>query len=532
MANQRELQILRKGREVGKSDDEIRRLIELDRQRVPDQARTIGADTAALDTGALSKLTSTLGAKFGERRERIAAATERQKLGEQTGAETFLQKAGETAGGALDIALEGLKAVTPDKLEETIKSKVAGFFPDFARSPLGQALNLGTEKFEELSPRAQDNVRATIELLTVAPVTRGARVAVETVQETAKVTAPVVKKAAEKGAEKVEKRLAAQVSRDALVITSPTLSKTDKIAALESGRGNISKITRDVKIQPSSFDIKVAKAVEDVVKPSNNFTKNIDAVRGKIESSSEKVGEKLRGNNTIFNTNQVRAKLGETKEGSRVIFGTDKALEKNYDAVIDEFIRILDKNPKTLEGLWKTRKEFDVVIKKKFPNVFEKFGGDTVRSNAIQDVREAANNFIAEKLPKGSAFREELFTISDMFTARKNIAKGAADLVDVKITDKVMRIIRANPITSFATGGIVTLGALTGLIASPLVIGALVTVGAVKLGQKIITARVLKESLSKGLRTLEGKLKPDEKAAIEELISQLDSAPVVTTIGK
>ena len=112
-----------------------------------------------------------------------------------------------------------------------------------------------------------------------------------------------------------------------------------------------------------------------------------------------------------------------------------------------------------------------------------------------------------------------------MYTARKNIARGSANLVDVRLVDKVMTIIRANPITSFATGGIVTLGAISSLVTAPLVLGTLLVVGTVKIGQKIFTARMLKEVLSKGLRTLEKTLTPAEKVSLNQLIDELDKAP-------
>lgn len=454
--------------------------------------------------------------------ERISAGFERQVAGEQTAPETGLQLAGETVGTAFDIVIEGAKALTPDKAGKFIKERFTSIFPGFTESPIGKALGFVGKKLEELSPRQQDNARAVVELLSTIPAVKLGRVGVQVGKE----TVPIIGEAAGAGAVAIEQRLASQITRDALDVTKPTLKLKEKTAGLEAGRGAVSRVTREATLQPSARDIKVAKSVEDVVKPSNNFVQNIDAVRGKIESASKDVGAKLRGNNTIFNKNQVRSALNSTKEESRVIFGTDKALEKNYDAVIDEFMRVLDKHPKNLEGLWTARIEFDAIMKKKFPNVFEKFGGDTVRSNAILDVREGANNFIAQKLPEGSAFRDELFTISDMYKARKNIARSAADLIDVRLVDKVMTVIRANPITSFATGGIVTIGALTSLISAPLVLGTLLAVGTIKIGQKIFTARMLKQALIKGLRTLENTLKADEKTAFQGLIDELDKAPI------
>jgi len=516
MLTPREIQIVQFGKEHGQTKEQIIQAIQT--------ARGIELAPAPVEPpkeGFISGVKESI----QESGERLAVGFERERAGEQTVLETGAQLAGETIGTGIDIATEGAKAVIPDKVGSFVKERLKTIFPNFADSPLGKVLGFAGAKFEELSPRQQDNARAAIELLSVIPVVKAGRVAGAGVKATGEAVAPAVRETARVGAEVAERRLASQITQDALNITKPTLRLKEKTAAIEAGRGEVSRLTRETTLQPSAIDIKIAKLVEDVVRPSNNFVQNIDAVRGKIESASEDIGTKLRGNNTIFNRNQVRSMLNETKEESRVIFGTDKVLEKNYDAVIDEFMRVLDKHPKTLEGMWAARKEFDIVMKKKFPNVFEKFGGDTVRSNAILDVHKAANDFIGQKLPEGSAFREELLEISNMFTARKNIARSAADLVDVRLVDKVMTVIRANPITSFATGGIVTIGALTSLISAPIVLGTLLVVGAVKVGQKIFTARVLKEALSKGLRILEKTMKPDEKQAFEELIDQLDKAP-------
>jgi len=387
-------------------------------------------------------------------------------------------------------------------------------------------------KWRKENPRFARNFEAGFEIFSALPALRvtkeTAEVGVKVAKKTVGALPEEVGRAAEIGAEAAERKLAEQVTREAVQVTKPKRTIGEKTAELEAGRGEVKGILREAKLQPSAIDIKVAKSVEDVIKPSNNFVDNIDAIRNKIEKSSEKIGEKLRGNNTIFNNNQLKKKLGDTKEESRVVFGSDKTLETNYDAVVDEFIRISNKHPKNLEGLWQARIEFDQVMKKKFPNIFDKIGGDAIRSNAVLDVRRAANDFIAEKLPKGDKFREELFEISDMFTARKNIAKNAAGSVDVPAVDKIMRVIRANPITSFATGGIVTIGALTSMLVSPLVLGSLFVVGAVKVGNKIISARILKQALSKGLRGLEKTLKSDEKKAFEDIIEKLDKAPDVS----
>jgi hypothetical protein len=95
-----------------------------------------------------------------------------------------------------------------------------------------------------------------------------------------------------------------------------------------------------------------------------------------------------------------------------------------------------------------------------------------------------------------------------------------------------MSALRQNPLTSMATGGILTFGAMTGLLSNPLVLGGLMIGGTAKLGKTIITSKALKQSLIKALNTIRTTAKPDEVKAIQSLINKLPSGSTALPLPK
>jgi len=468
-----------------------------------------------------------------ERRKQLQEGIEAESRGQQTKAETILQSVGRSFGLIGDVVGEaiistarGVSKITPDFIENPIKNSLRSLM----NTSLGQnalnALNTDIESyktFREKNPRFARDLESVLGIGEVALDVLGGAFIVKAGKLVTKKAAKEIAPIAGKGAVKVEERLAKQISQESIDITKPTLTKTEKAVALEAGRGE-KGLLRTPTLQPSSKDIRVAKSVENVVNKSNSPIANIEKIREKIVTRSEEIAEGLRGNNAIFNKNQLRSKLDDTKEGSRIIFGTDKTLESAYDSVIDEFIKVVDKRPKTISELLEARKDFDRIVKQKFPKVFDRVAGDNVRANAIMDVRRAANDFIADQLPSANKFKDELLEVSDMFTANKNIAFKTADIIDKTITDRLVRFLRSRPEVTIATGGILTFGALTGLITSPVVLGSLIAFGSFKLGKLIITSKAVKQQLIRILRAMEKtgkKIDSRDRNAMQSVINQL-----------
>ena len=208
--------------------------------------------------------------------------------------------------------------------------------------------------------------------------------------------------------------------------TAPVLSSFKEQAAKEAGRVYKSFFGR-VKIKPTPKDIEVGKTVQGLVNSRNPF-KNILNLKQEIAKTDNLVGQGLQKNNVIFNQNQLQSKLLAAKEESRVVFGSDKALENTYNSVSDEFMRIVNKGDKNLRGLFEARKAFDRIIDKKFPRLFNDLVTDAPRTNAVLDIRRAANQFIADKLPAGNVYKALLHKENLMFEAIKNIAAKSPKL--------------------------------------------------------------------------------------------------------
>jgi len=193
---------------------------------------------------------------------------------------------------------------------------------------------------------------------------------------------------------------------------------------------------------------------------------------------------------------------------------------------MDEMFNQLGKQKNNLSGLLQARKDFDKLIKQKFPKIFDKIGGDNVRSNAVMDVRRAVNDFIEVKLPEGNPFKSQLKQQSDMYIAAKNISENTAKLVDIGATQRVISLLRQNPVVAGVTGGILTFGALQGLLVNPLVLGSLLTIGTVKVGKEIITSKALKRGLIKILNAIDnGVIKSTnsvlDKQAIQGIVDSI-----------
>lgn len=487
---------------------------------------------SSLRTQTVSKQGFAEGVKtsFRERRERGVARRERLVVGEQRLPETVFQEAGEVVGGAIDIGIEGLKAITPDKLGETIKKRAASIFPRFAESQIGKLLGLGAEKFEELSPRAQDNVRAAMELAALIPVTRGAKIGLETVGRVAKETVPVVREVARVGAKVTEKRLASQITKEALEVTRVRvgeLTAKEKKEVLKAGGTETKRsflgLSKKEVISVTDENIAVAKSVEDVVSITNGASENISAIFEKIGRVSEKIDVGLKGNNTIFNINQLKARLGEVRDKGIALFKSDTNLVKQYDDLIDFFLDIQKKHPNNLTGLLAARKEFDREVRKQFPNIFKKFDGtNDGRIIAFANIRRQANNIIADALPEGNPFKAQLKQQNRMFDAIDNISLKGAKNLETGVIERSLAAIDAHGIRTLVISG--SLLGLSFLTSAPVILSLLAGGTTIKIAGKIFNSQAVKRAIIKSLRTIQttgAKLNKVDTEAAQKTIALL-----------
>lgn len=217
-------------------------------------------------------------------------------------------------------------------------------------------------------------------------------------------------------------------------------------------------------IKPTAQDDRVADAVMPYVDKSKPVQENIDNLHRAVSEMDMGVQNMIADNKVPFNEAQLRTQLKAAKEESRLLFAGDNAAEKAYDAVTDEFVRFVNQGKKDTAGLFQARKAFDSYMKGKLPNAFKKDATgqfldprDAIRTNALLDVRRAANEYIASQLPANNPYRSTLKKESYILDAIGRIATKNAGVIN---KNKIQLYTQKHPILKWlvGAGALATLG--------------------------------------------------------------------------
>lgn len=202
-----------------------------------------------------------------------------------------------------------------------------------------------------------------------------------------------------------------------LDFVSPEVTKKAKIAAGKEGRVTDPGLFRPSKITPGRREFELADAVDDVISRKNTVTQNVDSLSNKVTEINNGVIDFVKKNRLPFNTNQLLSRLNSHKDNLRLIFASDRTAERTYNAVVEEFMKHVQK--KDTLGLLKARQEIDKVpaIKKLLES--EALGENTRREIVVQ-IRRAANEYIASLLPKGNSFKQDLLRETQLLEALGN----------------------------------------------------------------------------------------------------------------
>lgn len=449
-------------------------------------------------------------------------------------------------GGALEF---GFKKLRPEAQQDLREAGQA-----FKEGRVGQDIMKQVDSFnrwmatlEENDPESAQTVKDKLAagelLLDFATFGVGRKVGKEVLGETLETGVRAGVRTGEVVAETVgdvaQTQLTKQISRETLDIVQPTpksLSKAERQARIDTGLGEQTSITGKRILQPSPDDIRIAEGVKDIVKKSNTPFENIDSINKEIITHSTNLDNNLSKIDWEFDRNLVKNALEEVKDNSKVIFAGEKTLERAYDSIAGEFSRIFARQPNTLAGLMQARRDFDTFIKQKFPNIFNKLGGDNVRSNAVMDIRGAVNDFVAKNAPEGLIgvnVKNELSLTSDLFKARTNIRNNVISSLDTNRLQRVIKKLTGGFTGTLLLGGGLTVGVLSGILSSPVVLGALIMGGTYKIGKNIITSKMLKEALIGLSKKLSGKktsIIKEEADLLDSLILRLE-APSSIRLG-
>ena len=341
---------------------------------------------------------------------------------------------------------------------------------------------------------------------------------------------PVVKKTAVvagKAATRLEKGLQEQTLKEALDVVKPVLTPKEKTAALVSERGVVSKriLPRQFEsttLAPTAKETEMAKVVVNVVNKSKHPVDNIGALGVESRTIGQKIRAGLEESEAIWNKNELKARISKVERPISV--KSDTTLNRQADNFNKAIFKLADEADKKAVGILDVRQKFDDLVKKEFPNLYDKEMTPTrlYVSRVRQSLNEFAESRIPEgRLPDGTKVTEELRRQHLMLDAKENIAEKAISVVDVPATKRAMNALRKNVLVYAATGGILTFGAMIGLLSNPIIIGGLILGTSLKIGKTIITAKVVRKSLVSVLRMLEEMGKTADASAIRGLLDQL-----------
>lgn len=205
--------------------------------------------------------------------------------------------------------------------------------------------------------------------------------------------------------------------------TQDPLNKKGRIDLLktttEKGGAFKQGLLRKVKKKPDARDIERAQAVQGLV--SSDPLESIVNINREIASVSQNtIRPHLRANPRTFNTKTINARLNALEKP--LIFKTETSLENTYDLVRQKMLDIIQEKPKTMEGLYEARIEFDRLVKREFGDTAFNDPRRTVVRRAIQDIRREVNDFITEEIGD-TVVKDALRKQHLMYEAAENIAE-------------------------------------------------------------------------------------------------------------
>lgn len=236
----------------------------------------------------------------------------------------------------------------------------------------------------------------------------------------------------------------------ALDLVAPKASSEVSEQAIKQGRVSEPGLLKKAKMTPSTRDYQVADSVKGVVSPKRSVLQNVDAIDKDIRRINQGVKEYVSTNKVPFNTNQLKSKLNTGKEELKLIFASDTTAERTYNAVTDEFMKHVAS--KDTAGLLQARQEVDKIpaIKKLLDS---RAIGENVKKEVVLTVRRMANEYIAELLPEGNAFRDSLLKESRMIEAIGNIAEKSKGMIG---KNNLQILAQRYPVLKWVIGGIAT----------------------------------------------------------------------------
>lgn len=214
-----------------------------------------------------------------------------------------------------------------------------------------------------------------------------------------------------------------------LVMSDAGKKKSINAFKLAGQEGGVTEVggSKKFKIKPTATDKARMESVRGIVDPGKSPVENNTRLNNEIARiSKEELEPFLRENPRAFNAQTINAKLRALEMPD--LFKTDDSLGKTYDLVRQRMMGAIDRNPKTMEGLWKARKEFDQEVQEQFGDAVFNSEKNTAIKRAIKDMRKEVNTYIADEIG-GTEFKDYMAKLNNIYSVRDNVSEKAYKLL-------------------------------------------------------------------------------------------------------
>lgn len=281
------------------------------------------------------------------------------------------------------------------------------------------------------------------------PITKTAaelagKAGVEVVQPTAKTMGEKGLTLAKNLVPKSAEEKATQATWDMI---KPELSKTELAQATKDGKIVSDGILGTVKHIPKGDEIKMIEIAKPYVSKVKNEFEAVANMRQGIIDEATNLRKGLDQSKSIWSQNNLKGAISSIEKPHMLSGDLEKAFDKTIKVVLDK----ASTAKKSLSGLLDVRQEFDKVVAKQYPNLYNGSESMNAIKTAIRDTRGAINDLIEKKLPQGMTvdgipFKESLKKQSLLYDAIENVSSKAPK----EGTNKITALVKKYPKTAAA----------------------------------------------------------------------------------
>lgn len=357
---------------------------------------------------------------------------------------TGLDLAGKMGAGTIgDIMKEGGKGIadTIPKGIKDIASTVEGFTPIGQIKDAGKAIlntdigkagvkaaQQGKEAYDSWAknnPNAARHVEAATDIAALLPGGKAASEGILATKEGVQSAGPLLEKggAALTKAAEVQKTEA----KDKFLHDLISPKETPSVKEANVGRTEEKGLFRQKYVVPTAREKEIAQTVGSIegVSPKNSLQGNYTAIAKENRTEAKNLMKALEDKDIPVDSKELGEKLQETMTdlGKHPYIVGDA--EKSAQRVMDGMVSLASKNPMTVSGLLKTRKEFDQWVERlKGEGIFTPKKDDPVTA-AVHKIRQTLNDYVESKVPDVN-YKASLRKQSNLYRAMDNLEIKAA----------------------------------------------------------------------------------------------------------